>query len=1782
MNGCRKYISLTVLVAFFCSTLTPIKNANAAPLVAGLPTPGAMVNLSATYTPLLIKGLRVHPENPLVFDFIVDTGNSPIKSDSKELRAQSEKLIKYFLATLTIPEKDLWVNLSPYEKDRIIEEPLGQTELGRDMLAQDYLLKQLTASLVYPEKELGKKFWDKVYAQARERFGVTNIPVNTFNKVWILPDQADIFVRNNTAFVVNGHLKVMLEEDYLASKKNSVASSSENSQIIREIILPEIEKEVNQGQNFAPLRQIFNSMILATWYKKSLKEALLNQVYANKAKINGVDADDKAIKAKIYEQYLQAYKKGVFNYIKETNTSNGQVTPKKYFSGGEVFTNIPVSEISNPSPAMIAPAGSLFSVNAAMSSSATVYRAARLNGLEKAQKAKEDEINTTVNRYFEALQYAEPLQQRQVAEYQGLARFILEDLDEHVDSATRKKLIASVMTNIVGWAKQDLDGKLDPNAKAVFSLTAFPIIHWGHIELILRTLNQKHLSGLSLDLSAQSANNPLIGASYEDRMYLLKIMLQRFNGSFSRDKLTAINEDQRPEETGERRLLESIKTANKGQTLYYPVGKGYESTIEQFAAWARNSENAKILEERDLKLVVLVNRLSEAQKVSAKQIANRVSVEVLDGVDLGINNTAIRAGLASTPNKPAINGIWFIPKSLVLHLARISPSTLGNIMGIPDILKDIDQKGMSSSIAVLKDFIDNVYSAQGNYLITEEIVELFMPNLADDKKQVLADKMQSLLDKAMTQINPREVAAGIRFWEGLDKTTVIKGDYWALQEKDVSDLDSISASEGKELESIGANTLRNGQIAVMGLWAGASSRMNTHEAPAEIKKIVKGKELGSKAVVPIGQYNGDVITYADIAAFNLKRLFDQIDAAAKKAGIVSNVTNNVVGFMTNDAYQSEHDAMFIAHQNYGMKNPIHSFRQRLGPIFQARPIDVEKYFGEENKQTFKNEEERSAWRQKKERALKIAGESSLRIDSRGDESAVIVPEDRQPLGHGEFLMQLIESGEIIRLIDQGIRFVSIRNVDNYAAKYDSMWLRTIGYAVKNNLDFLIENSLRVPGQKGGVGVGTPNGHVIGEDPILNADIDKTTDRPKVPSTSGKWMNNAVGIASIPYILQFFKQEGQSDAELIDELRNANAEQRAAIADRGRKLLPKIYDVKPGKSSDEKYKGGLTSKGETNLWTSTIVSGKDKKIAVVGVRGIGHFDLNAFKAATAEQKIEMLRRVRFMATKQWDVPESSRVKLKKELETLLGREMTEEEAGLRLESYEGNKPLADPMIKYIMEAPLVDENIFQGMKDDPAMSGQVGRGEDQLQQKLFTTEQMGAGEAALVATLNQKPLTIEEQRSYLEKARNAFFSEVQAVPEIMSGMQDAFKRFHITSITFESARQDQLPRNLEALKNQLNVIKNTAVQLMQKAAQDKINTLLPILVQTDKFGRKKIENLQVLQIELNALKNSNVSADQQFDALKIIFNKLKALDQAMTVAELNRINVLYPSDESVRMLDKIKESDIVSLGLVNSDEDIEAPEKARGFLNGEFSEQDLQNITTVQRGTEIFQFLEKVGFLVRVNGHAISSHRSQLELRSFIEMNFPENLNVVDFFNQLRRPSVRYYPRMPELLVVKNATFDVIAGTRVIPDTASKGQKDYPLGYTSAVKAIYFSERFLERMKDQGVKLDDLLVFVNAGETPKERAEMYAKYQAYKRMLANRDDQAQLANPGGIDLNTKGMRSSVTGDKIDIQFDPAMVEQFKRGDFTGVRPVILNVTPLTSVLPLLGLAPRREDDVALGV
>lgn len=350
----RGVVWLTIGVFLTGSLTTPVQAQ-----VLELPLPGQMVHTSEAFVPPLLKGMTLYPEDPLRFDFILDTGNSSLEGAA--LRAETKRLVRYFLASLTVPRDDLWVNLSPYEKDRVMPEALSQTELGRDLLGLDYLLKQLTASLMYPEKELGQSFWRKVYQEAREKYGTTEIPVNTFNKVWIVPDRAVVYEHGQTVYVMESHLKVMLEEDYLAREHNVLEQnhvkpedplSPVQAQVIREVLIPAIEKEVNEGRQFAPLRQIYHALILAQWYKNTIQDGLLALGYEDRNIVRGIESDDPLAKQKIYQWYQEAFRKGVYNYIREDRDPvNGQMIPRKYFSGGIPLGQIAVTKTGAKHPA---------------------------------------------------------------------------------------------------------------------------------------------------------------------------------------------------------------------------------------------------------------------------------------------------------------------------------------------------------------------------------------------------------------------------------------------------------------------------------------------------------------------------------------------------------------------------------------------------------------------------------------------------------------------------------------------------------------------------------------------------------------------------------------------------------------------------------------------------------------------------------------------------------------------------------------------------------------------------------------------------------------------------------------------------------------------------------------------------------------------------------------------------------------------------------------------------------------------------------------------------------------------------------------------------------------------------------------------------------------------------------------------------------------------------------------------------------------------------------------
>lgn len=248
----------------------------------------SLIPKSPKSRPMVMVGAIAKDGDPRRLDFVFDTGEFP---QDNAPATEYEKLANYFRAALTIDEDDMWVNLSMYESNRMIPHSLGGTEMGRDLLAQDCTLKQFTASLMHPDNEVGRKYWKEVYRKANQLYGTTKLPIQSFHKVWIIPKKATVYTTKDkghenffdagkndiAAFIEEGHLEVCCDVDHLALRHNlrendNGPKADFTLPIFRKVILPTIEKEVNECSNFRLLRQMYSALILSAWYKKEFKD----------------------------------------------------------------------------------------------------------------------------------------------------------------------------------------------------------------------------------------------------------------------------------------------------------------------------------------------------------------------------------------------------------------------------------------------------------------------------------------------------------------------------------------------------------------------------------------------------------------------------------------------------------------------------------------------------------------------------------------------------------------------------------------------------------------------------------------------------------------------------------------------------------------------------------------------------------------------------------------------------------------------------------------------------------------------------------------------------------------------------------------------------------------------------------------------------------------------------------------------------------------------------------------------------------------------------------------------------------------------------------------------------------------------------------------------------------------------------------------------------------------------------------------------------------------------
>lgn len=258
-----------------------------------------------------------------------------------ELENSTKTLLSYFLVGVTLPDEMFWVNLRPDSEGQIIDPWLEKTDVGKIMLEADLQLKKDTAAMTSPATPEGKEYWDKLYKKAEEFYGYDAVTIPTLTRPWLVPGEIIIRESKDSAYVYKATLKVMLEQDYLKDSstynfkdERSKALNEYSSQLIRELIIPKLTKEVNSSKRYAALRQVYYSLILSRWFK--LRFTGKTGIYAsliNTKNLTNLTSQEPWTKTTYFKQYQKSFQDGEYNIKEPVYTPTGQVI-RSYFSGG--------------------------------------------------------------------------------------------------------------------------------------------------------------------------------------------------------------------------------------------------------------------------------------------------------------------------------------------------------------------------------------------------------------------------------------------------------------------------------------------------------------------------------------------------------------------------------------------------------------------------------------------------------------------------------------------------------------------------------------------------------------------------------------------------------------------------------------------------------------------------------------------------------------------------------------------------------------------------------------------------------------------------------------------------------------------------------------------------------------------------------------------------------------------------------------------------------------------------------------------------------------------------------------------------------------------------------------------------------------------------------------------------------------------------------------------------------------------------------------------------------
>lgn len=387
-------------------------------------------------------------QNGGTFSYVLKAKKAEEGDKIIDIEDATELSLNAFFIGLTLPDSKFWVNLDPSEPDRIMDEDLRNTDVGRIMLEADLQMKKDLCSYKNPceskigeelvglleKKKGGELTKECMRKHPNEIEDDDNVIFFSNIRNWIVPGKTDTYGTDNEVYIVDIALNIESEpvyedstyqiERYLFSMdakleddlnesiitenlkdifktkgfplygNTTITKERENKWVITDeekfiikkedgklniyqnpfvsdeckedlneaskeycryntelqeaMLLPLLVQEVNHGENYSDLRQVYTSLALAQWYKD--KNGYTSGIFIDSKDLAGLESKYTWSAEDVWRDYVRSFEEGEYHCSKNIiYEERGHIFYGSYYysSGGIIFMDIILTNIGD-------------------------------------------------------------------------------------------------------------------------------------------------------------------------------------------------------------------------------------------------------------------------------------------------------------------------------------------------------------------------------------------------------------------------------------------------------------------------------------------------------------------------------------------------------------------------------------------------------------------------------------------------------------------------------------------------------------------------------------------------------------------------------------------------------------------------------------------------------------------------------------------------------------------------------------------------------------------------------------------------------------------------------------------------------------------------------------------------------------------------------------------------------------------------------------------------------------------------------------------------------------------------------------------------------------------------------------------------------------------------------------------------------------------------------------------------------------------------------------------